>query len=246
MFCIAVCCKEKEKSYYIEDIILKNRDKFPMLIEIDVYNFGKDLYKKLLDGIRYDMIFLDVELRDINGVSIGDKIRNELRDNSVQIVYMGNSVECTINLFKIRPINFLVKPIKDEDVIYSLEKVFELSYDYMFYYKIGHKIKRQKIDDILYFESFDRKVEMVTLNKRESFYESLNNIYSILKFKGFFFCHKSFLVNHNRVEEFEYEKLKLSNGTILPVSQSKRKYVKKIYENCLNKAYNNMHLEMSL
>ena len=68
----------------------------------------------------------------------------------------------------------------------------------------------------------------MTRQKEDEFYAPLKDIYEELKVKKFFYCHKSILVNYDRVAEFRYDRLVLDNGKELEISQSKRKEVRRL------------------
>ena len=82
------------------------------------------------------------------------------------------------------------------------------------------------MQNILYFESKDRKVKIVTFDKTDEFYGSLDDIYQQLKDFGFVSIHRSYLINYNNVESFKYDSLTMLNGENLKISQSKKKYLR--------------------
>ncbi len=59
-------------------------------VEIHTWNSGEELIsdKVFGTGEGVDILFLDIELPDMNGVSIGRYIRNMVSDSIVQIVYI--------------------------------------------------------------------------------------------------------------------------------------------------------------
>ena len=228
MFRIAICDDDTVICSQIERIILDYGRKISHNIDVDVYFSGEELYRFLEDGIYYDMIFLDIELKKLNGIDVGKKIRNDLKNEAVLIVYISGKDSYAMDLFEVRPMNFLVKPISTDIILTVLEKGMKLSDKLCqtFQYKQGHSISKITVKNILYFESLDRKVRMITLEGEEIFYGSLMDIFSQLERYGFFFCHKSYLVNYHHVTKFEYEKLMMKNGMYLPISQPKRKSVR--------------------
>ena len=76
--------------------------------------------------------------------------------------------------------------------------------------------------DILYFESSGRKVVLHTTQRAYEFYDKLNNIEESLKDFRFVRIHKAYLVNIDNVESFQYERLALTDGTILSISEKNR------------------------
>ena len=90
-------------------------------VEIHTWNSGEELIsdKVFGTGEGVDILFLDIELPDMNGVSIGRYIRNMVSDSIVQIVYISYKTSYAMQLFNVHPYDFLVKPI-DENMIASV------------------------------------------------------------------------------------------------------------------------------
>ena len=61
-----------------------------------------------------------------NGVEIGRHIRNVMKNNITQIVYITAFDGYEQALFKVRPMDFLKKPFTDIDVINTVETYIEL------------------------------------------------------------------------------------------------------------------------
>ena len=230
MFRIAICDDEPIICSQIEKIALDYGRRTSNSIAVDVYFSGEELYRFLEDGIYYDMIFLDIELKKLNGIDVGKKIRNEMNNEAVSIVYISGKESYAMDLFEVRPMHFLIKPIKTEKIFTVLQKGMELSNQLCqtFQYKEGHHIRKIEVKSIMYFESTDRKVKMITLKGDEIFYGTLADVFPKVEKYGFFFCHKSYLVSYCHVIKFEYDKLFMKNGMILPISQPKRKIIREI------------------
>lgn len=57
----------------------------------------------------------------MDGVMVGQMIRSDLSNEVTQIVYVSAKESYAMKLFQNRPMDFLVKPVKEKDV----EKVME-------------------------------------------------------------------------------------------------------------------------
>ena len=76
-----------------------------------------DVYKRqALQERHYDLIFLDIVMKDRSGIELGRFIREELGSDTSMIVYMSAyGDEYALDLFKFQPFHFLKKPIRPED-----------------------------------------------------------------------------------------------------------------------------------
>lgn len=230
MFKIGICDDEPVICSKNEEFILNYSTFISKKVDVEVFYSGEELYKYLKCGNFIDVIFLDIELKNLSGIALGKIIRNELKNEIMQIVYISSKENYAMELFEVRPFNFLIKPIHENKVITTLNKVFELhdKLDVYFKYKKGHNFFRKEIKDIIYFESDNRQVKMVTTAGEIIFYGTLPEIHSQLEPHKFFFIHKSYIVNYYHIAEFYYDKLIMTNSQVLPISQSKRTEVRKL------------------
>ncbi len=236
---IAVCddiieiCSQMET--LLTDVLKEKNHKF----EIEMYQDGETLCKDL-EKIKYDIIFLDIELPGMNGVDVGRYIRETLKDEHTQIAYISARDEYAIELFDYRPINFLVKPLTIEKVQKVINKYLVLfgEDDHYFAYKKGYDFFKVNMSSIMYFLCEGRKAIIVTENRRDEFYDSLNSIYSQVKNHKFLFIHKSIIINYNYIKKYLYEQVEMVDGTLFNVSQSRRKIVREQFSQIIKESRN--------
>lgn len=228
---IAICDDEKEIGSQLENMLIKLLDEKVIKYEIDVFTSGKILCEEMA-RTEYDLIFLDIELPVMNGVQIGTHIREVEKNDVVQIAYISSKQSYAMELFDVRPINFLVKPLdesKVEKVISAYVKINGGKRD-LFRYKKGFSIHRIEICKIKYFVREGRKVIMHTLDGEVEFYESMEKIYEIVKSYRFLFIHKSYMINSRYIKKLSYDKVLMTDDDELPISQARRKEVREIFK----------------
>ena len=234
---IAVCDDEKRIGAELETALMDILGSLNIKYEIDVYFTGEELCSRLEAGAHYNLIFLDIEFaaNAINGVEVGKFIREKHRDNMTSIVYISWEQKYSMQLFDIRPLSFLIKPLEYKKVEQVIQTYLETEglWAEDFTYKIGHDIFKVKIRDILYLQSVRRKIILHFANgKKEEFYGTLKTIYQEqLQRFDFLFIHSAYVVNFDYVESIKYNELTLAGSkTPLPISQHRRKEVR---EKCL-------------
>lgn len=228
MLRIAICDDDKTLCMQLESMLNEIIEETDETFEICIFFSGEALCDLLFNGNHFDIIFLDIELCEINGVEVGRKIRGELNDELTQIVYISAKESYAMDLFDVRPLNFLVKPLKREkieSVLKTAKKVLGSSNQY-YEYKIGNVNFNVLLKDVLYFESSGRKVKIILKDDATEYYGKLSEVEEKLKNSDFFFIHKSYLINYNHVIEYTYEYVKMSNNEILGISQNNRKAVR--------------------
>lgn len=228
MLRIAVCDDDKVLCMQLKSMLNEIVENTDEIFETSTFYSGEELYDYMVKGNPFDLIFLDIELCEINGVEVGRKVREELNDQVTQIVYISSKDSYAMDLFDIRPLNFLVKPLnreKIESVLKTARKVMFSNNQY-FEYKIGNVNFNVLLSDVLYFESNGRKVKIILKDDEKEYYGKLSEVEEKLKDKAFFFIHKSYFINYNHVIEYAYEYVKMSNNKTLAISQNNRRAVR--------------------
>jgi DNA-binding LytR/AlgR family response regulator len=230
VFRIAVCDDEQVICSQIENIILNFAAANNEKIDTQVFYSGEELCRFLEAGQSFDLIFLDIELKLINGIEVGKRIRDELDNQILQIVYISGKDSYYRDLFDVRPMHFLHKPIEEAEIIKDLRLAMKLSDKLggVFIYKKGHEIYRKPVKNILYFESNNREVKMVTNEGEEVFYGKLDEVFNQVAKYHFMYIHKSYIVNYFFVIKFKYEEVTMSNMEVLPISQARRKTTREL------------------
>ena len=228
MYRVAICDDEYGMCSRIERIILDYQNNCAEKIDILVFYSGQELCKYIKEGQAFDLIFLDIELDNINGIEVGRIIREELKDDITQIVYISAKKDYAIELFENRPLNFLVKPISEENIIKNLKIAMKLYENCNLFFEFSNSAIFYKIPykEIIYFASNDKKIRVVTLDKAYECYGKLSNVEKLTKDKDFILIHKSYLVNYRYISEARYDNIKLTTNDILPISQAYRKEVR--------------------
>lgn len=242
MLSIAICDDEKAICAYLENILIELGNKFSDQISINIFYSGEKLWKSLNEGVYYDIIFLDIDLKTMNGITIGKLIRDTISNYTTHIIYISGKDSYDMELFDIRPLNFLIKPIKYE----KIEKVFKTAlklihkHDLVFQYQKGHHFFRIPINNILYFESFGKKIRIIMTYGEDEYYSKLSIIQKSIKGAFFIPIHKSYLVNYDHIVEVQYDNIRMSNNVVLPISQHNRKAVRGMLLQIMQKeVYNN-------
>ena len=227
---IAICDDEEVISIQLETTIMKYLKQKGIPCQVDVFCSGEELCKEMEEN-DYDLLFLDIELPQMNGVQIGSYIRETLKNDVLQIAYISAKQEYAMELFEIRPIHFLIKPLQEEKVAKVLDTYIKLNggKEDIFIYRIGYNHHKIEIFKIQYFVRETRKVKMHTSDGVVEFYGSLEKIYEQLKHYGFLFIHKSYMVNYRYMKKIAYDHVIMTDGERLSISQARSKDIREMY-----------------
>lgn len=227
MYRIGICDDDKELCAGLEEHIYQIAKELSVKVEVEVWYSGEGILHDLGNGIHLDLIFLDIELVQKDGISVGKFIRNDMEDIQTHIVYISSKQSYAMQLFKIQPLDFLVKPVSDgqikEVLVRSIRQ--KQSLGSCFEYQKGGVVSRVPTKDIIYFTSMDKKIRLVTKDGEEEFYGKLKNILEELP-TDFMMIHQSYIINQLYVGEYSYDSVKMSDGTILSISKPYRKDIR--------------------
>lgn len=227
MYRVGICDDDKVLCSLLEEQLYALSGELSTRLEIEVWYSGESLEKDLKKGIGLDLLFLDIELLQKNGIEVGAFIRDGLEDADLHIVYISSKESYAMQLFKIQPFDFLIKPVSLEKLKEVLAKSIKQKSraGLCFEYQKGNQFVRVPLKEILYFMSMDKKIFLIKKDGREEFYGKLKSIAEQLP-AGFWMIHQSYIIHQECVSEYSYESVKMMNGDILSISKPYRKEVR--------------------
>ncbi|MBQ4060279.1 MAG: response regulator transcription factor [Lachnospiraceae bacterium] len=228
MLRIGICDDDEQFALLLEEMVLNYAKTKGLSIDTQTFMSSDKLFECIEEEGLFDILFLDIELGNETGVDIGMTIRSDLKNETMQIVYVSAKEEYAMQLFNIRPMNFLVKPINYQKVAYILDE-YERLYDFQnrfFTYNIGKRKYRMNENCILYFQSQGKKIKMITQDGTIEFYGKLSDAIPHLNERMFCVVHKSFVINMRYVSQHRSDSILMLDGTEIPISQSMKQTVK--------------------
>lgn len=165
-----------------------------------------------------DLIFLDIHLEDDLSFVIFDKVKVDS-----PIIFTTAFDEYAIRAFKLKSIDYLLKPIIQEELnnaivkykawngekngidmsaLFDLINKKELSYRERFSVSFGQKIKSFNVNEIAYFYSKEG-MTYAALNDQKHYPVdySLENLLSELNPKDFFRINRQYLIRHGSIKQ---------------------------------------------
>ncbi|MEC0334163.1 LytTR family DNA-binding domain-containing protein [Paenibacillus macerans] len=228
---------------YVKEIkeILERSDIWSDDMKIDSYTSAQNLIIAFSD-IVYDIIFLDIETNEVgyNGISAAHYIREKYNDQIVKIIIVSSYEFYHKELYDLRPVGFIGKPIQSDEVLTLFKKCInqmtrEQIENSVFLYKKQTVLKRVLQKDIVYFESEKRKMNIVFLFSQDSYYSTIKGTLRQLKTDFFIQPHESFIINLNMVREFLPNGFIMRNNQLIMTSKGRMSEIRQKTKNYLER-----------
>ncbi|MFI3211145.1 MAG: LytTR family DNA-binding domain-containing protein [Peptostreptococcaceae bacterium] len=188
------------------------------------FSSGEELLSNYPNNL--DLLFLDIQMSDLNGMDTARKIREF--DNNVEIIFTTSLLDYVCEGYEVNAYRYMLKPIEysifEANIKKCIETIEKKRDDYL---TINDKSKliKVKLDDILYIEtSSKRELIIHTIDRHETIKISMRKIEKLLN-QNFFRCHNSFIVNLEKVSRIDLLDIYINNN-IIPISKHRIKELK--------------------
>ncbi len=225
---IAIC----DDSEIFRNEILNNIYICNIISEKAVYSQfsnAESLLETYSKGNRFDIIFMDVEMEEIDGINAGIKIRQY--DKKAIIIFVSNYSKYAVSSYDCEAFYFIVKPIQKDKFKKVLAKAVEKYKLLNQYYIIKNKgeVRKLPIKDIFYVEIYRKHLIFHTLLGKYETVGKISEALNYLALYGFCQVHQGYLVNMRKIKEFKDYDVILENNEKVMMSIRKKADVLKEY-----------------
>lgn len=223
-FRVGVCDSDNNVCSLFEKEIREYFIRNGHVVEIFVWNSAEVFMKDVPLKISIDILFSDIELPGLSGIDLGKYIREECKDAGMHIIYISERTECALDLFKLHPYNFLIKPVCKEKICDEIENLFYLDKQNkrFFIYEYNRIRHTVPISDIIYFMSERKHIKIVCADRTEEYVGKLRDELKKLP-SEFVMIGQSYIVNLRHINQSNINSVIVGNGECLNVSRNYRK-----------------------
>lgn len=245
MIKIAICDDEELSRKQLGNLVIDYFNRRKIENKIFYFSTGNDLLEQSF-CCKFSFIFLDIDLGEENGVEIAKKIRN-LQILQPNIVFVTSYEEFMNKVLSIHTFDYIIKPIEKNKVIKVLDNL-------LFWHSFNVDKKREKkrfktidgvvtlyLDEILYFEYKNRRVDIVTTKNIYHMYSKMKDVAKLLEKYNFCVPHAAYVVNLAEIDRYmkNDNQIFMSNNEPIPISQLKARQFKKEYIHFLSNIQGN-------
>lgn len=192
-------------------------------VEVVCFGDGIDIISEYSGD--YDVIFIDISMRHIDGLATAARIR--AMDNLVMLYFTSVAAQYAIDGYEYDVSGYLLKPIEYADFARrfsrAVHEVRAQSGDFIAIIT-ENGVDRVACDDIIYIESQNHIMNVHTKTKRYRIYDTMRRLSEKLPANKFLRCNNCYLVNLAHITGVRGEFV-LVGDTELKISRSRRKEV---------------------
>ena len=158
MLTVAICDDDGVIAEEIKAMLAECCREIQTEVLIRIFGRGMDLENTIREGQCHDLIYLDIQMDEQDGIKTAKRIRD--MDPDVFIVFISSYDQFIEEIFDVNALNFIHKPIKKERLKKVLQQVLEkiekrTQFYYLTYNRMTRKIPYQ---EIVFWESVKRQV----------------------------------------------------------------------------------------
>lgn len=220
MLYIAVCDDEIMECCNIAKKIRKILQEMKIPCMIRKFCSGREL---IHSTDHFDIIFLDIIMQDLDGMRTAQIVREKAFDKI--LIFISSSRNFVLDAFDVEAFWYLLKPVDEKKLKRVLQKAVLKIENHSQEFILVNKERQTKklfLDAIYYFEIRGRIMDAHGTDGIFTYYGKLGDLERNLQEKGFFRCHKSYLINLKYVDVYNRQEAILNTGERITIA--KRRY----------------------
>lgn len=167
-----------------------------------------------------DLLFLEVALPDMNGMVLASMLRRD--GYQLDLIFLTELERYVYDGYIYHAFDYLIKPISAKKISVCMRRYvaerLQSSKKYLTITTKGYT-ERLNLQQVLYFESCQRKITAMLEQHTIEFYQKLGDLYHVVAGAGFLRCHQSYVVNQRQIAALQNQTIVLLNGKEIPVSK---------------------------
>ncbi len=218
MIQITICDDEGIEVEYLSKLVEKWANDNGHFLRLNKFSSGESLLFNYEDNKGTDILLLDIQMKEIDGVSTAKKIRET--NSQMQIVFITGVSDFMSEGYEVSALHYLLKPVKEEKLFEVLSKAVEKlgQVEKAILLKINGENIKVILKDITYIEAVDHYIYINTVLGEHKIKMSLSEIEKQLD-ESFIRCQRSFIVGLTHIKKTTKTSVVLTDGKELPISR---------------------------
>lgn len=214
---------ENDSSLFNESILRFNEEhKDRYFVHITTFSRGINFIEPFDDT--FNAVFLDIDMPIMNGLEVAKKIR-EL-GSEMNIFFVTNYASLAIDGYGVGALDFVVKPVKYEDIERAINKLIKKVQSESEEEKIVIRVKSGyrtiKVNSIKYIEVSTHDIYYYTTSEVFKTREALKDIEKMINNPNFVKCSSSYLINLDYVDAIDKDDVRI-DGKRIKIARTRKK-----------------------
>ena len=227
-FRIALCDDAQQDRAYIRSILASWAENSKQLVHIEEFPSAESFLFRYAEDKAWDILLLDIEMGDMDGVSLAKKIRKD--NESVQIVFITGFADYISEGYEVSALHYLMKPVKEEKLFAVFDRAVAAAQktERVILLPVGGEMLRLPVNQVQYVEAFSHTVAVVTTEETIQVKMPISELETLLG-DAVIRCHRSYLVGLKHIARLSKTEVILDNGKALPLSRTAAPLVHKAF-----------------
>jgi two-component system response regulator LytT len=217
---IAICDDEKYDRDRIQALLLEYLETHNLNASIDLFSSGKEFLSERDNLVKYDIVFLDINMEEIDGIQTAQEMRSFQSDTCIVLVTA--FINYVLEGYKVGAVRYIMKDALDVQIKECMDAIIQKMQFREITFPFLEGDRTLYTDNILYVESRKHKCIFSCMERENVTYQlygKLDQIEIKLERYGFLRIHKSFLVNMKHVKRISNYIAVMDSGDEFPVSR---------------------------
>ena len=233
MIRVAIVDDEKNVLDFLTTKVTEISDELHIDIKIETFLSGADILKRNREN-RFHIIMLDLEMPDMDGLSVAKALREEFHD--FVLLFITNRADLVFQSFEYEVTGFVRKSHIEDELKVTMDRAYQKALSRMSNYILktenGERIFLS--DSICYFLSKGHQLLLFDVFQHSiRILSTLEKLEDILSPTAFVRCHSGIIVNCKFIFSINKADIELTDGQKLPLSRHRAKDVRKIFQKYL-------------
>lgn len=196
--------------------------------EIAYFDDGQELLEQL-KSMKFDMIFLDIDMPKMSGIDLADEIHKH--EPEANIIFVTNREDLVFKAIHYRPFRFIRKEELERELPEAIEALLKKihSEECLLELQTREGVALVPVKKITYVESCKHYLTIYTQENKYEVRDKISNYEKKLDAYGFIKIHRSYLANVRFIKSIKASGVELDDEELLPVSREKLQEVKQQY-----------------
>lgn len=229
MLRILYCDDEPAQEIYLQRAVQKWEETSRETIRLQTFRSAEEVLFELDQTVPYDLLLLDIQMKQMNGMELAREIRK--RDRNVAVAFLTNDPGFVFDGYEVEAVGYLMKPVNPDQLASLLNRIYEKKGKekrYLIFRYSGEDYRLEE-QEIVYLESDGHYIRIHGMDRIYDVKEKFQNMLNVLEGDGWIRPHRSYFVNLGYVEKITRTECMMENGERIPVSRNRYREVNEAF-----------------